>query len=62
MGKKCSAWMLLVGPVLKLFVQKIQTNSCYEFYAFLNVLFHMMTQGNHDLCSGVTELHGFCGW
>jgi len=25
------------------------------------VLFHVMTERNHDLCGCVTELHGDCG-
>jgi hypothetical protein len=42
------------------------TNSYYQFYAVQNaynrcVLFHIMREGNHDLCGGVTELHVFCG-
>ena len=40
--------------------------SCYQFYALQNaynscVLFYVMTEGNHDLCGGVTELRGICG-
>jgi hypothetical protein len=27
----------------------------------IDVLFHVKIDGNHDLCGGVTELHGFCG-
>jgi hypothetical protein len=47
----------------KPFIEEIQTNSCYQFYALLNannifVLFHMMIEHNHDLCGGVTEWHG----
>ena len=64
--KKGFGWRLFVRHVFKLFIYKTQTNSCYQFYALLNaynrcVLFHVMTEGNHDLCGCVTELHGFCG-
>jgi hypothetical protein len=64
--KKSSLWRLLVIHVLKLFVYKTQTKSCYQFYAVQNVynrcvVFHLMREGSHDLCCGVTELHGFCG-
>ena len=41
-------------------------SSYYQFYVLWIaynwcVLFHMMTEGNHNLCGGVTEMHGFCG-
>jgi hypothetical protein len=64
--KKSSVWRLFVSHVFKFFMYKTQTNSCYQFYAVLNaynryVLFHVMTEGNHVLCGGVTGLHGICG-
>jgi hypothetical protein len=27
----------------------------------VDVLFHVMSEGNHDLCGGVAELDGICG-
>ena len=66
MRKKSSEWRVFVSHVFKLLVYKTQTNNCYQFYAVQSaynrcVLFHMMTEGNHDLCGDVTELHGLCG-
>ena len=64
--KKRSPWSLLVNHGFKLFVQKTQTNSYYQFYAVQNVyngcvVFHMMREGSHGLCGCVTELHELCG-
>jgi hypothetical protein len=64
---KCSSWQLFVIHFFKLFIYKTQTNSCYQFYAVQNaynrcVLFYVMREGNRDLCGGVTELDGICGW
>jgi hypothetical protein len=58
--------MEVVSHVFKLLTYEIQTNSCYQFCAVRNaysrcVLCYVMTEGNHDLCGDVTELHGFCG-
>ena len=66
MGMKCSAWRLFVRHVFELFVYKTLTNIYYQLYAVQNaynrfVLFYVMTEGNHDLCGVVTELHGVCG-
>jgi len=64
--KKGSDWSLFVSHVVKLFIYKTQTNSHYQFCAVQNaynrcVLFHMVTEGNHDLCGCVTELYVLCG-
>ena len=66
MRKMVSKWWLLVSHVFTLFVYKTQTNGHYQFFAVQNaynrcILFHMGTEGNHDLCGGVTELHVWCG-
>ena len=41
-------------------------NRHYQFYVVWKadnrcVLFPLMREGNHDLCGGVAELHGFYG-
>jgi hypothetical protein len=64
--KNSSAWRLVVGCVFRLFDIETQTNSRYQLYSVSNaynrcVLFHMMREGNHDLCGDVTELHVLCG-
>jgi len=57
--------MEVVGHAFKLFIYKTQTNCHYQFCAVQNaynrfIQFHMVTEGNHDLCGGVTELHVLC--
>jgi len=65
-GRRVSQWWLFVSHLFRLFVYKTQTSSYYHFCAVQIaynscILFHMMTEGNHDLCGGVTELHVLCG-
>jgi hypothetical protein len=56
--KNRSPWRLFVSRVFGLFMYKIQTNGCYQFFAVQNaynrcILFHAMREGSHDLCGGV---------
>jgi hypothetical protein len=56
----------VVIHVFNFFIYKTETNSYYQFYAVQNiynrcVVFHVMREDRHDLCGGVTELHGFYG-
>jgi pantothenate kinase type III len=52
--KKSAECSLLVSYVFKLQTVTMQCeNRC--------VLFHVVTEVNHELCGAVRRLHGFCG-
>jgi len=61
--KKSSPWRLFVGRVCLYRKHKqratISFMQCEKLIIYVS--FFMMRESNHDLCGGVTELHGFCG-
>ena len=64
--RNSSACRLFVSHVFELLVYKTQTNNSYQFCAVQSAYnrclpFHMMTEGNRDLCGDVTELYVLCG-